>query len=126
MSLDGYGDSRKTIGRTERIVTYWAARLLAVTSLSLGSIVTAAGADAQVCGDVGGNHADVGGCSHVGEDVAVGAAVAQPNYALPPGYPAAPVYPGEVPCYTPAGAPYYTPGSDPCLCFATTGAVVPC
>ncbi|AQT82233.1 hypothetical protein B1R94_27755 [Mycolicibacterium litorale] len=47
-------------------------------------------------------------------------------YAIPPGYPLAPAYPGELPCYTPDGQPYYTPGADPCLCFAPTGGVVPC
>ena len=48
------------------------------------------------------------------------------HYAIPYGYPLAPEYPGEVPCFTPSGEPYYTPGADPCACFAPTGAVVPC
>src|SRR5260370_27254907 len=33
-------------------------------------------AHADVCGDVGGRHVDVGGCTHVGADIAVGATVA--------------------------------------------------
>lgn len=48
------------------------------------------------------------------------------HYAIPPDYPLVAAYPGEVPCLTPDGMPYYTPGADPCLCFAPTGDVVPC
>ncbi|WP_163805919.1 hypothetical protein [Mycolicibacterium anyangense] len=47
-------------------------------------------------------------------------------YAIPPGYPLAPAFIGEQPCYTPDGQPYYTPAGEPCLCFAPTGAAVPC
>jgi len=61
----------------------------------------------------------------VGVDPIVDAAV-HPYYAIPYGYPVVAAYPGEVPCYTPDGMPYYTPAGDPCLCFADTGAVVPC
>ena len=48
------------------------------------------------------------------------------HYAIPYDYPLAPAFPGEVPCFTPSGEAYYTPGADPCVCFAPTGAVVPC
>jgi len=48
------------------------------------------------------------------------------HYAIPYDYPLAPAFPGEVPCLTPSGEAYYTPAADPCLCFAPTGAVVPC
>jgi len=61
----------------------------------------------------------------VGVDPIVDAAV-HPYYAIPYGYPLVAEFPGEVPCYTPDGMPYYTPAGDPCLCFADTGAVVPC
>jgi len=63
---------------------------------------------ADVCGDVGGRHVDVGGCTHVAGDIAVGAAVADDNEA------AAQAATGQPPCYTPAGVPYYTPDGDPC------------
>ena len=62
----------------------------------------------------------------VGVDPLAVAAVT-PNYYIPYGYPVVPAYPGEIPCYTPDGQPYYTPGADPCLCFSTTtGDVIPC
>ncbi|MGI9161374.1 MAG: hypothetical protein ACR2JI_00420 [Mycobacterium sp.] len=48
------------------------------------------------------------------------------RYAIPYDYPLAPSFPGELPCFTPSGEAYYTPGADPCLCFAPTGDVIPC
>jgi hypothetical protein len=65
-------------------------------------------AGADVCGDVGGRHVDVGGCTNVGGDVASGVALADDDDA------AAQAASGQPPCYTPTGVPYYTPGSDPC------------
>lgn len=63
----------------------------------------------------------------VGVDPVAAAAVLTPRYVIPEGYPLVPAYPGEIPCYTPSGEPYYTPGADPCLCFSTTtGDVIPC
>ena len=64
----------------------------------------------------------------VGVDPVARAAVddAAIHYAIPYDYPLAPSYPGEAPCLTPSGEAYYTPGADPCLCFAPTGDVVPC
>jgi hypothetical protein len=59
----------------------------------------------------------------VGVDPVVDAAV---RYAIPYGYPLGPAFPGELPCFTPAGQAYFTPYLEPCLCFAPTGAVVPC
>ncbi len=67
-----------------------------------------------------------GAVGPVGADPLAVAAVT-PNYVIPYGYPLVPAYPGEIPCYTPDGQPYYTPGADPCLCFSTTtGDVIPC
>lgn len=89
-------------------------------------------AQADVCGDVGGRHVNVGGCSNIGGDIAdaavIGAAVDRPygyGYGypppppegwppLPPGYLPFPSFPGEAPCYLPSGQPYYTPGTMPC------------
>jgi hypothetical protein len=64
----------------------------------------------------------------VGVDPIVDAAVVDTaiHYDIPYGYPLGPAFPGELPCFTPAGEAYYTPGVEPCLCFAPTGAVVPC
>jgi hypothetical protein len=132
----------------EHAVRKLAATLISVTALALGPFVTT-GAHADPCRDcgfggpvvdprgpvgVGGlgpvagpvGPVGVGGViGPVGVDPIVDAAV-HPYYAIPYGYPVVPAYPGEVPCYTPDGMPYYTPAGDPCLCFADTGAVVPC
>jgi len=64
----------------------------------------------------------------VGVDPIVDAAVVDTaiHYDIPYGYPLGPAFPGELPCFTPSGEAYYTPGAEPCLCFAPTGAVVPC
>jgi hypothetical protein len=71
-------------------------------------LALAPGAHADVCGDVGGRHVDVGGCTNVVGDVAAGVAVAGDDEA------AAQAASGQPPCYTAAGVPFYTPGSDPC------------
>lgn len=105
-----------------------AAPLLGALVLTGISLVGAPASQADVCGDVGGRHVSVGGCTPgVAGDVAdaaiVGAAVDHPyDYGAPavgwpplaPGYLAFPSFPGEMPCYTPAGQPYYTPVDVPC------------
>lgn len=109
---------------TQRI----AATLLTAAAIAAVPFAVAPAAQADVCGDVGGRHVNVGGCSNIGGDIAdaaiVGAAVDRPwGYPdpvggwppLPPGYLAFPSFPGELPCYTPAGQPYYTPGNAPCF-----------
>jgi len=92
-------------------------------------------AQADVCGDVGGRHGAIGGCSDIGGDItdaAVIGAVDHPYDAypvpmgypppppegyppLPPGYLAYPSFPGEAPCYTNIGQPYFTPPGVPCF-----------
>lgn len=107
-----------------------AATLLSAMAMTAVSFAIAPAAHAEVCGDVGGRYAQIGGCEHVGADIAdaavIGAAVDRPyGYGYPPpppegwpplplGYLAFPSFPGELPCYTPAGQPYYTPGNAPC------------
>ena len=112
--------------------------MLAVAAMSMGSLVTGptAGADCfdrpgcgidPVIGPVG--PVGVGGVlGPVGVDPIVDAAVVGTaiHYDIPYGYPLGPAFPGELPCFTPSGEAYYTPGAEPCLCFAPTGAVVPC
>lgn len=87
-----------------------AATLLMAVAMAVAplSAAIAPAAQADVCGDVGGRHVDVGGCTHVAGDVAVGTAVADENDA------AAQAASGQPPCYTPEGVPYYTPDGDPC------------
>jgi hypothetical protein len=97
------------------------------TALAMASIpaVMAPAAQAEICGDVGGRHVEVGGCTPgiggVAVDAAVaGAAVAGADdwgrYGFPQAYPFSvyPNFPGEAPCISPAGLPYYTPGDAPC------------
>jgi hypothetical protein len=43
--------------------------------------------------------------THIAGDVATGAAIAAAHV---------PYVPGEIPCYTVEGVPYYTPPGDPC------------
>ena len=104
-----------------------AAALLTMMATVAVPAAVAPVAQAEVCGDVGGRHVSVGGCSHVGADIAdaavIGAAVDRPYDAypvpvgyppLPPGYLAYPAFPGELPCYTPEGQEYWTPVNVPC------------
>jgi hypothetical protein len=85
-----------------------AAALFSAVALVVVPVAIAPGAGADVCGDVGGRHVDVGGCTNVAGDVAVAGTVASADDA------GAQAASGQPPCYTPQGVPYYTPGSDPC------------
>ena len=102
-----------------------AAILLSVAALSAVPMAIAPVAGADVCGDVGGRHVSVGGCTPgiAGDavDAAVaGAAVAGAadwaRYGFPESYAYSlvPSFPGEAPCVSPTGLPYYTPGAEPC------------
>jgi len=82
-----------------------AAALLTVTAAAISPIVVAPVADADICAGARGRHVGVGGCTNVVGDVATGVAIASA---------ADPYVPGEVPCYTVEGVPYYTPPGDPC------------
>jgi hypothetical protein len=100
-----------TVGRAVKGINEMkklAAALLTALTMAAVPVATAPVAHADVCGDVGGRHVDVGGCSHVGGDIAAGTAVAATDDA------AAQAAAGQPPCYTPAGVPYYTPDGDPC------------
>jgi hypothetical protein len=87
-------------------LTAGAACVLAPAAALTVAMAPTAGAD--VCGDVGGRHVSVGGCTDIARDAAVGAAVADPNDVA--GQMAA----GLPPCYTPEGVPFYTPAGVPC------------
>ena len=115
------------------------------TVLLLASLATAAVpltfasvAQAELCGDVGGRHVSVGGCTPgivggVADAAIAGAAVdavAHPwgypeGYPppppppaawppLPPGFLPEPTFPGQPVCYMASGQPYFTPGNVPC------------
>lgn len=97
-----------------------AATLLAAMALAAVPVAISPTAGADICGDVGGRHVTVGGCTPgiAGDaiDAAVVGAAVDDRYAAWPGYAMAevPSFPGELPCYTPTGLPYYTPGNAPC------------
>ena len=82
-----------------------AAALLTVAATAVSPIIVAPVADADICAGARGRHVGVGGCTNVVGDVATGVAIASA---------AVPYVPGEVPCYTVEGVPYYTPPGDPC------------
>lgn len=111
------------------MTTKMTATFLTAMALTAVPLAIAPAAQADVCGDVGGRHVAVGGCTNVGGDIAdaavIGAAVDRPwGYGYPPvegwpplplGYLAFPSFPGELPCYLPSGQPYFTPPGAPCF-----------
>ena len=82
-----------------------AAALLIAMATGVAPAVIAPVADADICARADGRHFAAGGCTNIAGDVAVGAAIAASHV---------PYVPGEVPCYTVEGVPYYTPPGDPC------------
>lgn len=107
------------------MTTKFAATLLTAAALAAVPAAIAPVAQADICGDIGGRHVSVGGCTPglAGDavDAAVaGAAVAGAadwaRYGFPESYAYSlvPAFPGEAPCISPTGLPYYTPGAAPC------------
>lgn len=100
--------------------------LFSLAALSSVPAVIAPVAQADVCGEVGGRHVAVGGCTPGIAGDAVDAAVAAgtvdavandwARYGFPDtyAYSLVPSFPGEAPCISPTGLPYYTPGAEPC------------
>ncbi|BBY27008.1 hypothetical protein [Mycolicibacterium sediminis] len=86
-----------------------AGTLLAATAAAMASVTLAPTGNADICAGADGRHYAVGGCTNVVNDVAdatvAGAAIRSAEY---------PTFPGELPCYTVEGVPYYTPPGDPC------------
>lgn len=99
-----------------------AAILLSLVALSAAPVMIVPVAQADVCGDIGGRHVTVGGCTPGIAGDAVDAAVAGAavddwaRYGFPESYAYSlvPAFPGEAPCISPTGLPYYTPGDAPC------------
>lgn len=81
-----------------------AAVLVLASGMALAPMAFTPVAQADVCAAAGGRHVSVGGCTNVAGDAAAVAIVSQDN----------PYVPGEVPCYTVQGTPYYTPPGQPC------------
>jgi hypothetical protein len=82
-----------------------AAALAVGMAMAVVPVAVTPAADADICAGARGRHVGVGGCTNIVGDVATGAAIAAAND---------PYIPGEVPCYTVEGEPYYTPPGDPC------------
>jgi hypothetical protein len=82
--------------------------LLAAVPAAVATIQTPGISAADACAEAGGRHVEVGGCTDVVNDVAVGVAVAGDDES------AAQAANGQPPCYTPSGVAYYTPGDAPC------------
>jgi hypothetical protein len=82
-----------------------AAALLTSTAMAALPFAVAPAAQADVCAGAHGRHIGVGGCTHIAGDVVAGEAIAAATE---------PYIPGEIPCYTVEGEPYYTPPGDPC------------
>jgi hypothetical protein len=79
--------------------------LFTMAAMAVAPLVVAPVANADVCAGASGRHVAVGGCTDVAGRVANGVAIASA---------ANPYVPGEIPCYTVEGVPYYTPPGDPC------------
>jgi hypothetical protein len=71
--------------------------VLAAIPMGIATIQTPGISKADVCADAGGRHVDVGGCTDVARDAAMGVAVAGSDDA------AAQAAAGQPPCYTPRG-----------------------
>ena len=82
-----------------------AAALLTGMAMAVVPLAIAPVAHADVCAGAHGRHFAAGGCTNIAGDVAVGSAIAAAHV---------PYVPGEVPCYTIEGVPYFTPPGDPC------------
>ncbi len=81
------------------------ATALSAAAMAIVPVVTGPAASADVCAGADGRHFSVNGCTNIAGDVAVGTAVAAAHV---------PYVPGEIPCYTVEGVPYFTPPGDPC------------
>src|SRR4051812_14742635 len=82
-----------------------AAVLFAAMATAVTPVAIAPAAQADICAGAHGRHVGVGGCTDIAGDVATGVAIAAATD---------PYIPGEIPCYTVEGEPYYTPPGDPC------------
>lgn len=85
-----------------------AAALVAAAGTLVVSTAAVPVANADVCGDVGGRHVSVGGCTDIAGNIATGVELANGDDA------AAQAASGLPPCYTVEGVPYYTPAGQPC------------
>ena len=82
-----------------------AAALMTAMTMTAVTVAIAPAAQADICAGANGRHFGVGGCTPgLAGDAITGAIVASDH----------PYAPGDVPCYTTEGVPYYTPPGAPC------------
>jgi hypothetical protein len=82
-----------------------AAALITAAAMAVVPVAVAPAAQADICAGAHGRHFGVGGCTPgLAGDAIAGAIVASDHE----------YWPGEPPCYTAEGVPYYTPDGDPC------------
>jgi len=81
-----------------------AALLITAMGVAVVPVAVAPAANADVCAAAGGRHFSAGGCTNIAGDAAAVAIASQH----------VPYVPGEIPCYTAEGVPYYTPPGQPC------------
>jgi hypothetical protein len=82
-----------------------AALMTAMAMAAVPAAIAPPAAHADICAGASGRHFGVGGCTPgLAGDAITGAIVASDHE----------YWPGQVPCYTAEGVPYYTPDGDPC------------
>lgn len=89
----------------KRTAALLAAAAMTGAPIAIAPLAVAPIAGADICAGAGGRHFSAGGCTNIAGDVATGAAIAAAHV---------PYVPGEIPCYTVEGVPYFTPPGDPC------------
>ena len=96
------------------------ATLVGALAMSALPLIAIPAAQAEICGEAG-RYVRVGGCVDPIGDVAgaavAGAAIAGVDrwgFGVPYAINEFPAFPGEAPCFSPNGLPYYTPGDAPC------------
>jgi hypothetical protein len=82
-----------------------AAALMTAAAMAVVPVAIAPAAQADICAGANGRDFAVGGCTPGLAGDAIAGAVVASDHAY---------WPGETPCYTTEGVPYYTPDGDPC------------
>jgi hypothetical protein len=81
------------------------AAMLTITAMGVAPVAIAPVTHADICAGAHGRHFGIGGCTPGLAGDAIAGAIVASDHAYSP---------GDVPCYTVEGVPYYTPPGDPC------------
>jgi hypothetical protein len=82
-----------------------AAALMTAMAMAVVPVAIAPAAQADICAGANGRHVGVDGCTPGLAGDAIAGAIVASDQAY---------WPGEPPCYTAEGVPYFTPDGDPC------------